>query len=242
MNRPFISIVIPAYNEETYIGHCLEHVMREVAASGTSAEVIVIDNASTDRTGEVAHGFPGVTVVREPAKGLTKARQCGLEAARGDVLAFADADTRMPPGWLTQVAERFGEDKTLVCFSGPYTFYDLSFLERHLAWLYWLVLVWPTYLFTGFMAVGGNFAARKEALVQIGGFDTSIAFYGEDANIARRLHAAGQSGFSMRLYMPTSARRLKAEGIFTTAFRYAGNFLSEAFLKKPATMSYRDIR
>jgi GT2 family glycosyltransferase len=102
--------------------------------------------------------------------------------------------------------------------------------------------MWPTYLITGFMAVGGNFAARRSALEAIGGFDTSIAFYGEDANIARRLGTVGKVSFRISLYMATSGRRLKAEGLFTMAYRYSLNFLSEALLKKPATVSYKDIR
>lgn len=242
MKRPAVSLVIPAYNEESYIGECLLHAVREVAASGVDAEIIVVNNASTDRTEGIAFAFPGVRIIREPAKGLTKARQAGFAAAEGNIIAFADADTRMPAGWMSEIARRFEENADRVCVSGPYTFYDLSFLRRHLAWLYWLILVWPTYLFTGFMTVGGNFAVKKSAIEKIGGFDTSIAFYGEDANIARRLSRIGRVDFFITLYMPTSARRLKAEGMLRMAFRYARNFLSEALLKRPATIAYKDIR
>ena len=67
-----ISIVIPAYNEEKYIGDCL----RSIVATRTDEilEIIVIDNASTDDTAMVAQQFPGVHVVHEPQKGLTRAR------------------------------------------------------------------------------------------------------------------------------------------------------------------------
>ena len=84
--------------------------------------------------------------------------------------------------------------------------------------------------------------ARRDALLKIDGFDRSIAFYGEDADIARRLAKVGRVRFLMRLVMQTSARRLKAEGLMRTAAVYALNFLSEAILKRPATSSYRDIR
>jgi hypothetical protein len=92
------------------------------------------------------------------------------------------------------------------------------------------------------MVVGGNFAVRRSALEQIGGFDTSIAFYGEDTNIARRLKAAGKVKFLLRLPMRTSSRRLAAEGMTVMAFKYAANFLGEVVLKRPLTDEYRDVR
>jgi hypothetical protein len=95
---------------------------------------------------------------------------------------------------------------------------------------------------TRYMVVGGNFAARRSALEQIGGFDTEIAFYGEDTNIARRLHAAGKVMFLLRLPMRTSSRRLQEEGMAVMAGKYVANFLSEVVLKRPVTRAYRDIR
>jgi methionyl-tRNA synthetase len=82
----------------------------------------------------------------------------------------------------------------------------------------------------------------RAGVVKIGGFDTSIAFYGEDTNIARRLHAAGKVKFSQRFRIFTSARRLESEGLFKIATVYAANFFSEAILHKPVTKEYIDIR
>lgn len=238
-----LSIVIPAYNEESYLGECLRHVLEEVANSTDcgAVEVLVIDNASTDRTSEVAKAFPGVRVAHEPDKGLTKARQRGLDEARGAVVGYVDADTKMPRGWIRTVVQSFDADPGTVCVSGPYVYYDLSWLSKLLVRGYWYLAL-PVAAFTGYMAVGGNFAARREALLKIDGFDRSIAFYGEDTDIARRLSQVGRVRFLMGLVMQTSARRLKAEGLFRTAAIYALNFFSEAVLKRPATSSYRDIR
>lgn len=239
-----LSIIIPAYNEENYLPRCLECVLAEIARSPepSSIEVVVIDNASTDRTAEFVRSFLGVRVLHEPEKGLTRARQKGLAEARGEILAYIDADCRMPPGWITQVLRSFETNHRVVCVSGPYIYYDVSPLERALVWLYWILLAFPTYWVTRYMVVGGNFAARKEALVEIGGFDTEIAFYGEDTNIARRLHTAGKVKFVMRLPMYTSPRRLRAEGLWSTALRYAANFLSEVILSRPITRFYQDVR
>ena len=238
-----LSIVIPAYNEEAYLGECLRHVLDEVATCGACGpvEVVVIDNASTDRTSEIASGFPGVRVVHEPDKGLTKARQRGLDEAQGAVIGYVDADTKMPKGWIRTVVQSFEADPGTVCVSGPYVYYDLSTASKFMVRGYWWLAL-PVSAMTGYMAVGGNFAARRDALVKIGGFDRTIAFYGEDTDIARRLSAVGRVRFLMELVMQTSARRLKAEGLFRTAAIYALNFLSEAVLKRPVTSSYRDIR
>ena len=238
-----LSLIVPAYNEEAYLPDCLRAATEELQSHAARGpfEIIVVDNASTDRTADVAAGFPGVRVVHEPRKGLTSARQCGLKAARGNIVAYVDADTRMPPGWLGRVLDAY-DDEEVVCVSGPYVYYDLPAFQRALVKLYWVLLAKPTYWLTRYMAVGGNFAASKAALLQIGGFDTSIAFYGEDTNIARRLSKTGDVVFDLDLVMQTSARRLHAEGIVMTALRYVLNFMSEVVLKRPATTRYRDIR
>jgi glycosyltransferase involved in cell wall biosynthesis len=239
-----LSLVIPAHNEEAYLEDCLRCAAAEVAANAARGpfEIIVIDNASTDRTAAVAARVPGVRVVAEPAKGLTHARQRGLLEAQGEIVAYVDADTRMPAGWLATLLDGFERDPAVVCVSGPYVYHDLPALRGALVRLYWWLLAWPMYAVTRYMAVGGNFAASKRALERIGGFDTTIAFYGEDTNIARRLSQAGKVRFVMRLVMHTSARRLHAEGFYLTALRYVVNFLSEVVRKKPLTSQYRDIR
>ena len=240
VSGPRISLVIPAYNEEKYIGECLDHVLRN--SDGVFHEIIVIDNASSDRTGEIASGFPGVRVVRETNKGLTWARQRGYLEATGDVLAYIDADTHMPPGWARRVQATFRKSADTVCFSGPYVYYDSSPLQKFFVSLYWDLLGMPMYFMLGYLVVGGNFAIRKETLDSMQGFDTTITFYGEDTNIARRAHEFGTVQFSQKLKMYTSARRLHGQGVLNTAFTYMANFLSEAFRRKPATTSYQDIR
>jgi GT2 family glycosyltransferase len=92
------------------------------------------------------------------------------------------------------------------------------------------------------MVQGGNFVLRRDALVKIGGFNTAIAFYGEDTDIARRLNCVGKVKFTFDLKMFSSARRLKQEGMLTIAARYTINYLWTTFRKKPFTEEYIDIR
>jgi glycosyltransferase involved in cell wall biosynthesis len=239
-----LSIVIPAYNEQDYLPDCLAHVLAEIARSANpgAVEVLVVDNASTDATAAVAAAIPGVRVVHEARKGLTRARQTGLEASTGEVIGYVDADTRMPAGWVDRVLNTFAGDPAVVCVSGPYIYHDAPMLHRAWVRLYWIFMAMPAYWMTRYMAVGGNFAASRAALLRIGGFDTTIAFYGEDTNIARRLAADGRVRFLLRLSMPTSSRRLAVEGVVATAATYMANFVSEVVLKRPVTRGYRDIR
>jgi glycosyltransferase involved in cell wall biosynthesis len=234
-----ISVVIPAYNEEAYLGKCLEALGRN--AQGRACEIIVVDNASTDRTRAVALSHPGVICLYEPAKGITRARQCGYRAAQGEILAFVDADTMPPPGWIEQIEEQFAKDRRLACLSGPYRYYDLPPLRRWLASAYF-VAASPVARALGFLVLGGNFAIRRSVLDAMGGFDQSIQFYGEDADIGARARKFGRVRFRSKFRMPTSARRLEGEGYVKTTWTYVVNFAAVAIRGRPVTKSYRDIR
>lgn len=234
-----ISLIIPAYNEEKYIGACLQSVAKH---GGTLFEIIVVDNASTDKTSEIARKFSNVRVVFESQKGLTRARARGLVEARGELVAYIDADTRMPEGWVEKVLSGFAKNKKVVCVSGPYIYFDVPWYTTIGVWVYWNIFAYILYLCTQYMAIGGNFVAKKSALLEIGGFDSSISFYGEDTDIARRLHKVGQVCFMLRLYIYTSGRRFAGEGLVSTAYKYTINFFSIVWNGKPVTKEYNDIR
>ena len=237
--RPTISLIIPAYNEEDYLSACLDAVMQNVA--GKALEIIVVDNNSTDGTKKVVERYPEVTYVFEPNKGITRARQRGFLASSGDILAYADADTLPPPGWIEQILEQFAARQNLACLSGPYSFYDLSGFSNKIATA-WFVAARPLYAITGYLMVGGNFAIPRQVLEKMGGFDSSIEFYGEDVDIAKRAKKHGKVLFSPRFVMPTSGRRMKRQGFARIAGIYFANYISIVFRSKPATSAYEDVR
>jgi glycosyltransferase involved in cell wall biosynthesis len=242
-----LSFVVPAYNEEAYLPACLESILAQTRDLGEPVEIIVVNNASTDRTREVALGYAGVRVVDEPRKGLTFARQAGFAASTGELIANVDSDSRLPPGWVEQVLRTFATEPKMVALSGPFVYYDLTPRQRVSVQLFYAV-AFSVYalnrwvLRAGSMVQGGNFVLRRQALVQIGGFNTAIAFYGEDTDIARRMSRVGKVKFTFGLKMFSSARRLKHEGIFTMAGKYTINYLWTTFRKKPFTEEYIDIR
>ena len=242
-----LSFVIPAFNEELYLPDCLRSILRETAEMTESVEVIVVNNASTDRTRQVALSFPRVRVVDEPRKGLPHARQAGFLASSGDLIANVDADSRLPEGWVTKVLEAFSQEPSMAALSGPLVYYDLSPRESLLVRVFYGT-AWMTYMINRFvlrvgsMVQGGNFVVSRRALERIGGFNLGITFYGEDTDLARRLHEVGRVLFTFDLTMYSSARRLKKEGILTMAVRYSMNYLWTIFLKRPFTAEHIDIR
>ncbi len=236
-----LSVVIPAYNEEKYIGGTLEEL---IALAGNDIyEIIVVDNASTDKTAAIAKKYKKVRVIKESRKGLTRARQAGLMAATGDLIAYIDADTHIKPGWFHKVIREFEKNKRLVCLSAPYSLYDVSKWKRMAVWTYWNLLAYPTYkLLMQYMVLGANFVARRSVLLKIGGFNENIAFYGEDTDIARRLHRVGKVKFLRKSLVTSSARRMEAEGWIKIGLEYTKNFISEVLRHKPTTQEYKDHR
>ncbi len=242
-----LSFVIPAYNEEAYLGKCLASIFREIGSQETNIEVIVVNNASTDKTRTVAESFLSVIIVDEPEKGIVKARRAGFLASHGELIANVDADTMLTPGWIQTVLREFQRNPRLVALSGPFIYYDLSLLTRMFVYAYYLA-AFPIYLLTRFvlrigsMLQGGNFVVTRSALERIGGFNLSIDFYGEDTDLARRLHAVGPVKFTFRLPMYSSGRRLLKEGVLATGFRYVINYFWTMFLKKPYTKKSTVVR
>ncbi len=238
-----LSIVIAAHNEEAYIGDCLRAVLREVRGCGLDVEVVVVNNASTDRTAAVASAFPGVRVVEEPRKGLSMARHRGYLETRGDLVVNLDADTRMPAGYLGGVVRAFERDPRMVCLSGPFLYYDLPSWQQIGTAIFFLSSFWPNVvgqriLRIGAIAQGGNFTVRRTALDRIGGYNTAIEFYGEDTDIATRLSRVGLVRFSLRIRMPTSSRRMATNGMVRTGLRAAINIIFVLFYGRPYTRGH----
>ncbi len=240
-----ITVVVCAYNEAGFLPSCLHSLL---AQSRPADEILEVDNASSDETGRLARAIPGVRVVDEPSKGLVIARETARREARGDVLAYVDADCRAPLRWLERVEARFARHPALVAVTGPYRFYDWDFLGRALIRGYDLIVAPPThmtvhYLFgAGAVLYGGNFAVRRDALDRIHGFDRSIEFHGEDTNLGRRLTPLGSIEVARECWVWTSARRYRAMGKRKVFGLYVRNFWSEILRHRPADGSHVDVR
>jgi glycosyltransferase involved in cell wall biosynthesis len=223
-----VSVIIPAYNEEARISRVIEAVC---AQEYDDFEIIVVNNASTDATEEIARRFP-ITVVSETRKGTSSARECGRCHATGEIIANVDADCMPQKGWLTCGVRHF-ENPKVVAVSGPYDYYDAPFFLRTFLWLgfigRWLLVTvtrLPSFEYGGSL-VGGNMLIRSSALAQAGGYDTSLVFFGDEASTIKRIIPYGKIVFSMRLVMKTSARRFMREGVWSLSRQYLRNMFGK---------------
>ena len=244
---PLVSFVVPAHNEEALLGQCLAAISAEAKRAGYPCEIIVVDNASTDATRNIAASVPGVIIVDEPVKGLVQARRAGYLATKGRLIANIDADTMLPEGWLDIAVGAFDRHPDLVALSGPYIYYDISRAARltcdvfyRVAFLFYVLVRFV--MRAGSMLQGGNFIVSQQGLEAAGGYNSNFSFYGEDTDLARRLSKVGVVTFSFRLRALSSGRRFAREGLVKVGWRYSVNFLWATFRKRPFTSTWTDLR
>jgi glycosyltransferase involved in cell wall biosynthesis len=131
---PEISVVIPCLNEEEAVGKVVDQALEGIRRSARSGEVIVVDNASTDRSAEVAAEH-GAIVVREERPGYGSAYLAGLAHARGGYIVMGDADETYPMQELAPFVERLAAGDDLVMgsrFEGTIHGEAMPWLNRHI--------------------------------------------------------------------------------------------------------------
>ena len=157
--QPRYSLVIPAYNEERLLERLLDSVDAARAAYGPAGaiEVIVADNMSTDRTAQIA-ARRGCRVVPAEKRVIAAARNAGARAARGEILAFVDADSQVHPRTFVEIDRALATGRAVAGATG---------IKLELALTYATIV--PIVLLTG-MDTGVVFC-RKEDFEAIGGYD-----------------------------------------------------------------------
>jgi glycosyltransferase involved in cell wall biosynthesis len=247
MSDVLVSFVVPAYNEEALIGSCLTAIIAETSRTRCRAEIIVVNNRSTDDTRTIASSYLDVRVVDEPVKGLVQARRAGCLEAKGKLIANIDADTILPEGWLSTALAEFARRPNLVALSGPYIHYDLPKWARFAAGGFYRG-AYIAHLLSRFLSgrgsvmQGGNFIVSRSALDAAGGFNSDFQFWGEDAELARRLNKVGVVKFTRALCALSSGRRLVGEGVFTVLLRYSVNYFWTHLFKHPWSSAWLDVR
>jgi glycosyltransferase involved in cell wall biosynthesis len=185
-----ISIVIPAYNAEDHLRECLAHLR---ASTQQPLEVIVVDDASTDRSAQVARRF-GARVISNPRRqGPAAARNLGAQLASGDLVYFLDADVCVYPSTLERVSRSFSEDPVLDALIGSYDDDPSSqdFLSQYRNLMHCFVHQTGRRDASTFWSGCG--AVRREVFLQYSGFDE---YYHrpaiEDIELGYRMAAAGR--------------------------------------------------
>lgn len=224
--NPFISVVIPAFNEEKFIAVSLQSLILQ---HYQNFELIVVDNNSSDRTAEIAGNF-GAKIVFERRQGVGFARQRGFHEAKGKIIATTDADSFLPSNWLSRIAKEFQSDRKLVAFGGLYNFYSGTIMARTAI----LFFSYPAWIFDrifsgGWSLPGANLAVRKESFLKIGGFRTELNL-GEDADISQRLRKMGRVRLDRDFKILVSGRRFRHGLVGLMA--YVPGSLARIFFRK----------
>jgi glycosyltransferase involved in cell wall biosynthesis len=244
------SFIIPAYNEENYIFDSLDAIFQMDGLKRLPFfEVIVVNNASTDKTEEIIRqNFPAVKILAENRKGVTIARNKGGFEAKGDFIVFFDADVRPPRDWLKKTVRYLNKHSDAVALSGPYHYEGLSFLQNAFVKGFYNVMpffgeiIISTLLKKGGIMQGGNIVVKKDIFVKVGGFDEKIDFWGDEALLAKKLVQYGKIKFIKSLWVESSSRRLKREGLILTASRGVINCVWPVISGEPFTKEHKDIR
>ena len=167
---------------------CLESLRR---LDYPNYEMIVVDDGSRDSTAQIAADFPEFRLIRQPNKGLSVARNVGMHAAHGEIIAYTDSDCVVDPHWLALMVRAMVENGFDGC-GGP------NYAPHEEDWVDGCVAASPGapchVLLGGDRAehlAGCNMIFRKAALLAIGGFDPQFMAAGDDVDICWRLLDAG---------------------------------------------------
>jgi GT2 family glycosyltransferase len=214
VENPGVTVVICTRDRTPGLEGCLRTV-QQVACD--SLEILVVDNAPTghetrDLVAALAVDDPRLRYTCEPKPGLSQARNHGLAAAKFDLVAFTDDDTKVDPGWPLALAAGFAADPEAVCITGLVASSSLDtgserYFDSRYSWgeafeprRYDLVAHrHPSGLYpfsAGIFGTGANFAVRRDAVDRLGGFDPLLGAGspgrgGEDLDIFLRLILAG---------------------------------------------------
>ena len=211
MNKENIkfSIIIPAHNEEKYIGRCLDSVTAAAEPYKEQVEIIVVLNRCTDRTEEIANSYNCITVKNDD-KNLSKIRNAGAKVAKGEILITIDADTRMTKKNLLARVERNLSSGIFIGggVTGQLERISLGIIASLTAQAI------PLYFKYGLISVG-IFWCYKKDFEAINGFDEDMLL-AEDCDFAQRLAIWGLKNGKLYGTIPdamvTSSRKFDKNG------------------------------
>lgn len=178
-----LSVVIPAHNEEKYIGKAIESVHTAAQNSASSVEIIVVANRCSDTTIAVAKGLDCI-VVEDAHRNISKTKNSGVAQAQGELLVTMDADSTMDKNFLSTIEDAYQKGDAI---GGQASIvYD----RRSLGISFLTLLINMHLRMKGY--AGGFYWCTKESYSHLGGFDEKLRFC-EDVDFAKRLRAYGKT-------------------------------------------------
>ncbi len=181
---PSASIVVPVLNGAETIGDLL-NALRQQTPTPSDLEMIVVDNGSSDGTQEIAGRFP-VTLLEEPKRGPSAARNRGLAEAKGEVVVHLDADTLPTRRWLAEILAPFGDSRTVLVAGRSLSFPPKTPAERYLSRFQLYDAEKNIHRAVLPFAASMNMAVRRNAACAIGGWCEAM-MTSEDVDFCTRL-------------------------------------------------------
>ncbi len=184
---PKVSVVVCSYNGGPTLDQCLRSLLD---LDYPDYEVILVDDGSTDETKEIASRFPLVRVIHQANEGLSVARNVGLRAAAGSIIAYTDSDCFADPHWLSNLVYQL-QHTGASAVGGPNLTPDDGWLPTCVS----IAPGQPTHVLKSDQVAehipGCNMAFRREALEAINGFNSVYRKAGDDVDVCWRLQDAG---------------------------------------------------
>ncbi len=210
-----ISVIIPTFNEEENIAQCLVSLSHQNIPRA-DYEIIVVDGGSKDATCEIAKKYAD-QVFTQTSKKVGGARNDGVTAAKGTIIATTDADCILPPDWIKNLAEDF-RNPAVVQVYGPVYPIEEGIGNRFSLMLANTFARIGYYSKTFYYTLGCNTAFRKDAFVRAGMYRCIDA--GDDLEIAMRMKDEGKIRFDNRLKVGFSMRRYQKFGTLRSLYEW----------------------
>ncbi len=232
--KPLVSIIIPALNEEEYIGKCLNSI-NELDDHEGILEIIVIDNGSTDRTAEIARNL-GARVYSIKNVTISRLRNYGALNAKGSIIAFVDADCIVSKDWLKNALKEL-EDESVGATGSNYQISGQST---------WVTKAWELNMKelknrceTDWIQ-SGNLIIKKDIFNLVGGFDEDLSVC-EDSDICYRIQDKGYKIISNRDICSYHLGFAKNIGVFFKKGLWQGQDLIRVFFKHRNRRRYSKV-
>ncbi|QTA38845.1 glycosyltransferase [Thermosipho ferrireducens] len=227
-----ISIIVPVLNE----GEILEQTLKKLKLQKfRDFELIVVDNGSTDESVEIAKKYAD-KVLFESKKGSINAMKKGFENADGEIILACDADSVYDENYLEKIVSTFQKTKNIVALYGPFVFVEKGPIFNFFIWVSYVILDFLSRIFTKTYIVGAaNFAIKKSAYFEVGGYTAQENLASQDFRLAKRLSKLGKVKFLPLLIVRTSYRRYEKAGMIKGFFQSLKFWADVAFNKNKLT-------
>jgi glycosyltransferase involved in cell wall biosynthesis len=221
-----ISVVIPVYNEEKFIGPCLDALQRQTVQPHS---IIIVNNNSTDATLEIIEKYPGITIVHQPIQGICASVKLGLDVAaeKGGIIVHCDADCIPASDWIEKVLHTFKTTEA-IAVTGPGVAYDVGPVRR---WLIDTFYMKAYFFFVGLALkqiplFGSNYSIKADTWKQMSETTHLLSHQDihDDIDLTYHLLEKGVIHYDATLKMPMSARPFK--NVTKLPDRYAIGFRS----------------